>query len=113
MTGILFLRQVAIPASSPWASGGINWTIPYFSLSLALNIIVTLMIVGRLLWYRQRIKSLLGNAHGSHYTSIAAMIVESAAMYSLFTLLFLIFFGLDHPMENIFLQVLSQIQVRH
>src|SRR2546421_9385621 len=88
--GILFLKQVGTVSQSPWEASGINFTIPYYAMSLALNILITLLIVLRLMVYRHRIVRAMGKAQGSQYTSLAAMIVESAAIYSTFALLFLI-----------------------
>ncbi|KAJ6547832.1 hypothetical protein DFH09DRAFT_1039879 [Mycena vulgaris] len=106
--GILWLIQIS--ATSPFSSSTINYTIPYLSLSLALNILVTIAIVARLLVYRHRIFHVFGLKHGSQYTSIAAMLVESAFIYSSFSILFLVPFGLNSPLSQLFLQALSQIQ---
>ena len=109
--GICFLKQVGATSQSPWAASGINFTIPYYSMSLALNILVTILIVIQLLIYRNRISKVLGKAHGAEYASVAAMIVESAAMYSSFALLFLVPFALNHPLSQIFIQSLPPVQV--
>ncbi|KXN82729.1 hypothetical protein AN958_02221 [Leucoagaricus sp. SymC.cos] len=108
--GILFLKQVGTVSQSPWDSSGINFTIPYYAMSLALNIIITILIVLRLLVYRHRIVKAMGKGHGSQYTSLAAIIVESAAIYSTFALLFLIPFALNSPVSQLFLQGLSMVQ---
>ncbi|KZV68536.1 hypothetical protein PENSPDRAFT_609927 [Peniophora sp. CONT] len=108
-TGILWLIQIS--TTSPYIAQIVNWTIPFLSLSLAINILVTLFIVSRLLFHRHRIASALGNRYGTQYTSIAAMIVESAAIYSAFSLLFLVPFGLNSPISEIFLQSLGQVQI--
>jgi hypothetical protein len=79
-------------------------------MSLALNILVTILIVLRLLVCRSRINRVMGKTHGSQYTSLAAMIVESAAIYSTFSLLFLIPFAFKHPLSQLFLQALSPVQ---
>jgi len=107
--GLLFLIQVS--AASPWTPNSVNWTIPFFSLSLSLNIIVTSAIVIRLLIYRRRISLFMDSSHGRHYTSIAAMIVESASIFSVFSLLFLIPFAMNHPLNQIFFQALSVVQI--
>ncbi|KAG6810538.1 hypothetical protein H0H92_011425 [Tricholoma furcatifolium] len=109
--GVLFLVQVSAPSSSIWASTTINFTLPYFCTSLALNIISTLVIVARLLYFRHRVSSYLGTGHGSQYTSIAAMLVESASIYSISSLLFLVPFIVGHPIQNVFLALLSPSQV--
>lgn len=108
--GILFLKQVGTPAQSPWLASGINFTIPYYAMSLALNILVTLLIVLRLLYHRHRITQAIGSGHGSQYTSLVAIIIESAAIYSSFALAFLVPFGLNSPVAQLFLQALSLIQ---
>lgn len=109
--GILFLRQIGDGSQTPWQAHGINYTSPYYAMSLALNILVTIMIVTRLLLCRHRIKRALGTAHATQYTYLAAMIIESAAIYSTFSLLFLIPFGFGHPLSQLFLQALSPVQV--
>ncbi|KAG7094109.1 hypothetical protein E1B28_007724 [Marasmius oreades] len=108
--GILFLKQVGTVSQSPWDTSGINFTIPYYTMSLALNILVTLLIVLRLLIYRHRITRAMGPMHGSHYTSLVAMVVESAAIYSTFALCFLVPFAVNSPVAQLFLQGLAQIQ---
>ncbi|KAJ7219750.1 hypothetical protein C8J57DRAFT_1095158 [Mycena rebaudengoi] len=113
--GILWLKQVAAPAASPWDALGVNWTIPYFIMSLALNLLVTILIVARLLVCRAKINKVLGKKHGAQYTSLAAMIVESASIYSTFSLLFLVPFAINTPtslaLSQLFLQALSPVQV--
>ncbi|KAJ7346890.1 hypothetical protein DFH08DRAFT_937271 [Mycena albidolilacea] len=111
--GILWLKQVGAPSSSPWDTAGINFTTPYFAMSLALNILVTILIVVRLMLYRRRINQALpsNTNHGAHYVSLAAMIYESAAIYSVFSLLFLVPFTIGHPLSQLFIQALSPVQI--
>ena len=111
---MVWLIQVSAPASSPWGSlsnNAINFTAPYFWMSLSLNISMTIAICARLLFYRRRITRVLGPNHGTQYTSVAAMIVESSFLYSAFALLFLIPFALNNPIQNAFIQLMGEIQV--
>lgn len=55
--------------------------------------------------------NILGTEHGSQYTGVAAMIVESAVLYSAFSLCFLIPFVLGNPIQNTFIQMLGEVQV--
>ncbi|KAI0258510.1 hypothetical protein BC834DRAFT_835454 [Gloeopeniophorella convolvens] len=110
VTGVFWLKQLS--TFSPYGSSGVNWTIPCLSISLALNILVSIAIVLRLLVYRRRIASVMGQHHGSQYTSIAAMIIESASIYSAFSIFFLVPFGMNSPVSEIVLQSLSEIQAR-
>lgn len=110
VTGIMWLLQDFV--FSPWSSAGaINWTIPFFSLSLSLNILLTIAIVLRLLLFRRHIVSVLGQGHGRQYTSVAAMIVESASIFSVFSLLFLVPFALNNPLNGLFFSPLGGVQV--
>ena len=108
--GIGFLIQVS--TTNPYVTNGVNFTLPYLSLSLALNIILTIAIVLRLLTFRYRIVSVLGPQYGTQYTSIAAMIVESAALYSAVSITFLVLFGIGNPVSQVLIQSLNQFQVR-
>jgi len=111
---VVWLVQVSAPTSSPWSSlsnNAINFTAPYFWMSLSLNISMTIAICSRLLFYRRRITKVLGPNHGTQYTSVAAMIVESSFIYSAFSLLFLIPFALNNPIQNAFIQLMGEIQV--
>lgn len=108
MTGVLFLLQLS--AASPFKHTHLNWLIPYISISLGLNVLITIAIVTRLMLFRHRISSALGPAHGSQYTSIAAMVIESASLYSLISILVLVPFALNSTITPAFLQSLVEVQ---
>ena len=57
--------------------------IPWVSLSVSLNIIVTSMICFRLLRMRALLRQVLGSETSRTYTNIAAMIIESFAPFTL------------------------------
>ncbi|KAL5523282.1 hypothetical protein ACEPAF_1549 [Sanghuangporus sanghuang] len=86
--------------------GTANW-----SLSLALNAIVTILIATRLLWYRSRVRKALGNGHGQVYMSILAISIESAALYAAFELIVLVTFLTNSATENTFFPMTGNIQV--
>lgn len=48
------------------------------SISLGVNILLTILIILRLALYRRQIMSSLGSAHAKHYVSLATMVIESA-----------------------------------
>ncbi|KAH7909054.1 hypothetical protein BJ138DRAFT_1115298 [Hygrophoropsis aurantiaca] len=108
--GILFLIQWS--ESSPWGKVlGVDFTLPFLGTSLALNILSTTAIVLRLLHFRYRITSAFGTRHGAQYTSIVGIIIESAAIYSTFSVIFLVTFAIGNPISTIFLDSLSSIQM--
>jgi hypothetical protein len=52
-------------------------------LSVSLNVLLAIMLVGRLLWLGHKYRRAFGNSSKIYtYTSPAAMIVESAALYT-------------------------------
>jgi len=108
--GVMLLFQLTQPNANLWTTTAVNFAIPYWSISASLNILVTLMIVGRLLYIRQRTRAILSTSHSRMYTSIAAMLVESAALYSVTALLFIITYARDSNIQNIILPLLGQVQ---
>jgi len=106
----MLLFQLTQPNANLWTTTTVNFAIPYWSLSAGLNILVTLMIVGRLFYIRQRTRAILSSSHSRTYTSIAAMLVESAALYSITALLFIITYARNSNIQNIILPLLGQVQ---
>ena len=60
----------------------------YSCLTLALNIVVTCLISFRLLFFRQKVKTALGETQNTQYIGIVAMLVESAALVVIFNAFF-------------------------
>ena len=83
-----------------------------WSLSLSLNVIVTILIAGRLVFYRRRLRKVLGSNHGRVYMTILAITVESAALYAIFELIVLVTFLTNSATENVFFPMLGNVQVR-
>ena len=54
---------------------------------------------------------MFGESYGDHYSSLSAMFVESAALYSLMSIPLLISYGLMHPISQIFLSLNPAAQV--
>ncbi|TDL29997.1 hypothetical protein BD410DRAFT_703038, partial [Rickenella mellea] len=106
---ILTIFQSAQPGASLWSHTTISFAVPYWSLSLSLNLLVTLMIATRLLMMRNKIIAVLGPEHSKTYTSVAAMMVESAAPYSITGLIFIICYARASNVQNLVLPVLGQI----
>lgn len=110
--GILTTVQAAEPNSSLWADGTLNFSLPYFSLSMALNIFLTILLVSRLLYMRYKITSTLGAQYGKTYTGIATMVLESALPLGLVSLVFIVLYSIHNTAELLLLVLLVQVQVR-
>jgi hypothetical protein len=127
---IFVMYQISQPTASLWTETSVNFTLSYFSMSIArkhsffdwcrynhvdtllsVNVFLTLLIAGRLLSMHNRVKQYLGAHHARTYTSVAAMMVECAVPYSALGLAFIITFALNSPAQNVILPVLSQVMV--
>ncbi|ESK87971.1 hypothetical protein Moror_10846 [Moniliophthora roreri MCA 2997] len=67
-----------------------HWGVALFSLSLCLNVIVTILIAWYFYRYDQRISSAIGRGHGQRYRQALAIAVESGAFYSVSVLVVLV-----------------------
>ena len=87
--------------------------IPYFSISLSLNIILTLMIVIRLILHTRNTRTALGIAGiGGLCKTIITMLIESCALYAVSSLLVIGPWGAGDRITNFFLFILPETQVR-
>ena len=88
-----------------------QFTLPYFAISIPLNVLLTLLLVVRLLRMSYDLRETLGKEHGAAYTSIASTLIESATPYAIAGLVFIITYGRDSNVQNLVLPVLAQIMV--
>ncbi|KAJ6612711.1 hypothetical protein B0H10DRAFT_2278854 [Mycena sp. CBHHK59/15] len=110
--GIVFGIETASP-NGLFGSITAAFGIPYFAISLSLNIILTLLIVGRIYHHQRSMNALFGHeqSYGRHYQLLLTMFIESAAMFSLISILLLITFALGNPINQIWLGVSPAIQL--
>ena len=111
--GIMFIYQTSQPNSSLWSSIAINFGLPYFSISLSLNILLTLLIVTRLILHSRNIRKAMGAPSGANglYKTIITVLVESSALYAINSLLFVGPWGAKSHVADIFLPILAETQV--
>ncbi|EJD06440.1 uncharacterized protein FOMMEDRAFT_102223 [Fomitiporia mediterranea MF3/22] len=108
--GVILLFQLTQPNANLWTKTTVNFGIPYWSISASLNILVTSLIVGKLFLIRRRTRAVLSTHHSRTYTSVAAMLVESAALYSITALIFIVTYARNSNVQNLVLPVLGQVQ---
>ena len=86
----------------------------YFSISLSLNVILTLMIIARLALHSRNFRKAIGASSGAGglYTSVITMLVESSALYAICYILYIIPTATGSYIGYIFAPVLGEIQVR-
>ncbi|KDR85778.1 hypothetical protein GALMADRAFT_53579 [Galerina marginata CBS 339.88] len=108
--GTLWTLESSQPGLSLYSALPMAFGTSYYVISLSVNIILTILITARLFMYRRRVVATLTTDHGSHYFSLATIIVESAAIYSVFALMFIISYAVNNPINQIFLAVASSAQ---
>ena len=81
-------------------------------MTLGLNLLLTCLIITRLLLYRRAVLNALPSDYTKHYLSLASIIIESALLYSLCGVAFIITYVLESPWYRIFLYTAVACQVR-
>lgn len=106
--------QATQPDTSYWSAVAFNFNFPYFSISLALNVILTLMIVARLVLHSRNIRSIMGAPTGANSLckAVVTMLVESCALYAINFVLFIGAWGAESHVSDIFFPLLADTQVR-
>ena len=98
-------------------STAVNFNTAYLSISLALNAILTFMIVTRLVLHIRNVRKAIGTSSGAgglHTTAatVATMLIESYALYAVILLVYIVPWALNSPVQLIFFAVTGPIQVR-
>ncbi|KJA28373.1 hypothetical protein HYPSUDRAFT_129120 [Hypholoma sublateritium FD-334 SS-4] len=108
--GTLWTLQSSQPGLSLYSALPMAYGTSYYVISLSVNILLTVLITVRLVMYRRKISKILPSIHGNHYLSLAAIFVESAALYSIIALAFIISYAVNNPINQIFLSMASSAQ---
>jgi hypothetical protein len=113
---------VAVGISNVYERLGMNWetartanfSTSYYSISLALNVTLTSMIIIRVILHRRVLRRALGASDGFSglYTAIAIMIIESYALYAVALLSYTVAWAINSWVTGIFSRALGAIQVR-
>lgn len=97
--------------SSYFAGLAKNLGIAYTSTIISLEVIVTALICGRIVYAGRKYQRAMGNDVGRTYTSAAAIIVESALLSTLTGIAYLVTFVLGHDLEIFFLSIYVMMTV--
>ncbi|KAF7431157.1 hypothetical protein PC9H_006877 [Pleurotus ostreatus] len=108
---IIYTVDTASPTIGFFSKSTVNFGTVFLAISLSLNIVLTLMIVVRIWGYQRQGRSVFGKSFGQHYTSISTVFVESAAMYTIVSILLLATYSIGHPINQIFLGVSPSVQM--
>ena len=110
----LIYYQASQPYSSIRSSAIPDFGSPYYGISFALNALLTLMIITRLLLHSRNIRNAMGTADKASglHKAVVTMLVESAAPYAAVFLIFIGTWSSGNAAQFIFLPVLAEAQVR-
>ncbi|EIM80009.1 uncharacterized protein STEHIDRAFT_68803, partial [Stereum hirsutum FP-91666 SS1] len=108
--GVTACIKTSRPNYNIWSSSATPWNVAFWSISIFLNIVVTFGIVLRLLYIRRLMKKTLPthDVDTRMYTSISAMVVESAVIHTVTYTAYLVCYAVDAPFQRVLLPVLSQ-----
>jgi len=124
-SSILLLVQLTLPGSSIYTHVSISLGVPYWSISVSINVLATLLITGRLLYLRYRVRqalvprgspeqqarlSLKAMGYAGMYTGPMAMLIESASLYAGVGLFYIIVYARGSMLQNVLLPVLGHVQ---
>lgn len=109
--GIAQLVETGKPDSSYFLGLAKNLGIGYTSTIIGVEILVTGLITGRILWLGKRYRHAMGDEVGRAYTSAAAIIVESMLLSSLTGIAYIVTFALGNQLEIFFLSIYVMMTV--
>jgi len=91
----------------------LDFGVPYLSISVSLNVLLTIMIVIRLILHSRNILATRGAAGRiGLYRAIITMLIESSALYAVNSLLLIGLLGAGNHAADTFLPILAETQVR-
>ncbi|KAJ7722619.1 hypothetical protein B0H16DRAFT_1896093 [Mycena metata] len=85
------------------------WALTFFSMSLGLNVLCTILIAGRILWTDHQVRNLRLTSGPSYVQRAATVFIESAAMYSLSLTVLLVLYDLNLNSQYILLDWTTSI----
>ena len=105
--GIVLVYQTATAYTIPWSA------LSYYSISLSLNILLTLMIVIRLVLHARNTHTAMGiSGIGGLCNAIITMLIESCAIYAVGSSLVIGSWAARNSVMNLFMGILPETQVR-
>ena len=109
---VTLVRQASGVTNAVWGPFASHPTTPYLSVSIPLNVLLTLMITARLVLHSKNIRAAMRSPAGigGLYKTIVTILVECSALYAVSSLLVIAEAG--SRIAYIFLPILAETQVR-
>ncbi|EJF63788.1 hypothetical protein DICSQDRAFT_101821 [Dichomitus squalens LYAD-421 SS1] len=107
VVGSLCVPNISQLVDNLWTNTTTIPSLAYLTLSLSINVVLSVAIIVRLCLYRRQTFS----SRVAHmYDSVVTMIIESALPYGIVALLTIVACGTSTPMQNALLPMLGQLQ---
>ncbi|KAF8890178.1 hypothetical protein BD779DRAFT_1785198 [Infundibulicybe gibba] len=87
-----------------------TWLVSWYTLMLSMNVLSTGLILVRLIIHRREVRTTLASPHAGEYSSLISMLVESAALYSIVGVGYLIATGVGSPIREVFIGAVAPTQ---
>ncbi|EMD31937.1 hypothetical protein CERSUDRAFT_162391 [Gelatoporia subvermispora B] len=88
--GILVLVSSGTPGGKFFSGKAVDFGTPFYCMAISLNIILTMLICGRLLYISRWARKTLGHDPSTLYTGLMSIMIESALPYSICGIMFII-----------------------
>lgn len=109
--GGYFIHTILVDDINLWTACELTPCITYLTLSFAVNLVFTAGVIWRLAYIRREIGDILGPDVARVYTSVVAMLIESASLYTVISFLAIIACARRILMQGALLPMLGQLQV--
>ena len=111
---LLLINQAVRHENATWGTVVFHFGLPYLSISMSLNILLTLMIIIRLALHIRDVRIAMGGPDGigGLYKTVVTMLIESCALYTMSSFLVIGSWVSGDHSTIIFFNILTQIQVR-
>jgi len=108
---LLIYYQVSQPGCYIWRPTSFNVVVPY-SVSVSLNVFLTLMIIARLVLLGRAIQNAMNAPFkiSGLYKAVITVLSESSALYAVTFLLWIGTWAAENPLEYFFFPILAQTQ---
>ncbi|KAG1767121.1 hypothetical protein EDD22DRAFT_950232 [Suillus occidentalis] len=101
---------VLIEASTGIVWYNINIELAYLCIEVGLTVIYTILTANRLLVIRNQMKQIMPEYDSSTYDIVVLVVIESAVLYSVFAIIFIVSFALHSNVSNLCFLSISHVQ---
>ncbi|KAF9014143.1 hypothetical protein BDQ17DRAFT_1231049 [Cyathus striatus] len=109
--GMIGVTCIALYHGSADTHPVVNLGVSFHSCSVVLNVLVTILITGKLLYHRRLVHGLLGEDHCKTYMSLVAVFAESGALYSIIGIVYIPLYATGSNMFIAFVPFLEAASV--